>query len=84
MASAIGKALGYSMDVPSADKAGEMDEGDSSDEELTPASKAEPKAASAEVLAMKQFERAKSPEAKVQALKDFLSACGYSSDDSAE
>lgn len=36
-----------------------------------------PKAsASAEVLAMKQFERASTPEAKVQAMKDFLEACG--------
>jgi hypothetical protein len=38
----------------------------------------EPKAsdASAEVLAMKMFERASTPEAKVQAMKDFLEACG--------
>ncbi len=31
---------------------------------------------SAEVLAMKAFDRATSPEQKAQALKDFLSACG--------
>lgn len=31
---------------------------------------------SAEVLAMKQFDRATSPEAKAQAMKDFLEACG--------
>ena len=36
-----------------------------------------PKASgSAEVLAMKQFDRASTPEAKVQAMKDFLEACG--------
>ncbi len=31
---------------------------------------------SAELLAMKQFERASTTEAKVQAMKDFLEACG--------
>ena len=37
----------------------------------------EPKgSASAEVLAMKQFDRATSPEDKAQAMKDFLEACG--------
>ena len=35
-----------------------------------------PAGGSAEVLAMKQFERATSTEAKVAALKDFLEACG--------
>ena len=49
------------------------------DEEESPASEsteAKPKTASAEVLAMKQFDRATTPEARAEALKDFLSACG--------
>ena len=65
----LGKALGF-LDMeedPAAD--------DTADEE-SPASKKEPKAASAETLAMKQFERASTTEAKVQAMKDFLEACG--------
>ncbi len=69
----IGKALGYSLDL-----------GDEEGDDESPASEPkEPKAKvpTAEVLAMKQFERAKSPEEKAQALKDFLSACGvYDSD----
>lgn len=41
------------------------------------APEAEPKGkASAEVLAMQQFDLAGSPEEKVQAMKDFLEACG--------
>lgn len=32
--------------------------------------------AGADVLAMKQFMRATSPEEKAQAMKDFLEACG--------
>lgn len=46
-------------------------------EELPMEDEPAPKAdASAEVLAMKQFDRAPTPEAKVQAMKDFLEACG--------
>jgi hypothetical protein len=66
MPSEIGKALGYSM-------------GDSEEEapmSETPVKEAPKASASAEVLAMKQFDRAKDPEAKVQAMKDFLEACG--------
>lgn len=92
MASKIGKALGFSMDLgkpkgPSIDE--DMDEtltGEGIDDALPdepemsgPESSGEPKGGSAEVLAMKQFERATSPEAKVQALKDFGEACGWTS-----
>jgi hypothetical protein len=70
----LSKALG--MDV------GMEDEGSFSPEtEVTVEVAPEKKAASAEVLAMKMFERAKSPEDKAAALKDFLSACGYMSDE---
>lgn len=76
MASKLGKALGFSMD-----------EGDASDmDDDTPPSVADPledkpKGGSAEILAMKQFERATTTEAKVQALKDFLEACGAIGDE---
>lgn len=70
----LSKALGLDMDMeaPPASESMPMDEGD---DELA---EEKPKAdtASAEVLAMKQFDRASTPEAKVQALKDFLEACG--------
>lgn len=75
MASPIGKALGYSMDseeeAPLSSEPGDE----------APPSKKDTKAPSAEVLAMKQFERAKTPEAKVEALRSFLSACGVSYDE---
>lgn len=53
--------------------ASEMSPGDAGDQEEgeKPA-----KAASAEVLAMKQFSRATDPEAKVQAMRDLLEAMG--------
>jgi hypothetical protein len=102
MASKIGKALGYSMDLgetPREKKLGindgnlpkvdaypaEMDSDsdagedangpDSSMEDGPESMKDEPKA-DAEVMAMRLFEKAKSPEAKVDALKAFLEACG--------
>jgi len=73
--SKLGDALGF----PKEPKAFSADEGDASDSEDAPASsKAKPddKSGSAEMLAMKQFERASSTEAKVQAMKDFIEACG--------
>lgn len=67
----LSKALGMDMDMASAD-------------DMAPESTGEPKSeekpkegdSTAEVLAMKQFERAGTPEAKAQAMKDFLEACG--------
>jgi len=78
MASSIGKALGF----------GSLDEGDDSGGDAPMSEGMEPKPKpedgnSAEVLAMKQFQRAKDPAAMAAALKDFLEACGvYGSDDS--
>ncbi len=46
-----------------------------------PASVDEAAPAGAEVLAMKQFKRASTPEAMAQALKDFLEACGVTGSD---
>ncbi len=65
--SKIGKAIGF-PEIPESFE----DEGDEMESE------AEPKAGgnTAEVLAMKQFDRATTPEARAQALKDFLEACG--------
>ena len=68
MPSDIGKALGYDMEEKAV-----SDEMAPVSESMEPEKKG---SASAEVLAMKQFERAKDPEAKAQALKDFLEACG--------
>jgi len=71
--SKLGDVLGFP-------KASSADEGDSSDagDDMPASSKAKPddKSGSAEVLAMKQFERASTTEAKVQAMKDFIEACG--------
>jgi hypothetical protein len=66
--SKVSEALG--LDMGMADEAEPM-----LDEGLEPMEKPQA-SASAEVLAMKQFERAATPEAKVQAMKDFLEACG--------
>ncbi len=76
--SKLGKALGFSMDMGSGE-AGAMDEGDASDElESEPAASVKEKpGGSAEVLAMKQFKRATTPEAMAAALKDFGEACGW-------
>ncbi len=49
------------------------------DEAETPAEK--PKAASAEEMAMKMFDRAATPAAKVEALKAFGEACGWGGGD---
>lgn len=70
----LSKALGLDMpsDEAPASDAGLSDEGDESDMLEKP--KAD--SGSAEILAMKQFERAADPAAKVQAMKDFLEACG--------
>lgn len=83
--SKLGDALGFAS--PKGLKGAEtpaMDEGDGSDtDSLTPASeKTEPKGGTAEILAMRQFDRATTPEAKVQALKDFGEACGWGGGDS--
>ncbi len=61
----ISEALGFpgmgaSEEELPAEDAGETDEGGNQ----------------AELLAMKQFGRATTPEAKVEAMKSFLSACG--------
>ncbi len=65
MASKIGKALGFG-DL-GADGV-EPDEDDAEGETKG--------SASAEVLAMKQFMRADTAEAKAAAMKDFMEACG--------
>ncbi len=75
MASKLGKALGFGMGE-------ELEEAPPSIPEDVDAldMKAEKKpAASAEVMAMRMFEKASSPEAKVAALKAFGEACGWSS-----
>ena len=72
MASKLGKALGGlggSLDMGSGDE-------DMGSEEEAPMSDAKPDTGSAELMAMKMFEKATSPEAKVSALKAFLEACG--------
>ncbi len=67
----LSKVLGMDMDMP------EETEGVSEEMPVDDLAEEKPKGpASAEVLAMKQFDRATSPEAKAQALKDFLEACG--------
>ena len=63
----LSEALGMSMDDAGEDMPVSESTEDAGDK---------PKVASAEVLAMKQFDRASTPEAKAQALKDFLEACG--------
>lgn len=68
---ALSKAMGF------------PDTGESADETDAPASESTEKAkpaASAEVLAMKQFTRASTPEAKAAAMRDFLEACGCTTD----
>ncbi len=74
--SKLGDALGYSMDAGDG-ASGAMDEGDASDMLEPPASAKEKPGGSAEVLAMKQFKRATTPEAMAAALKDFGEACGW-------
>jgi hypothetical protein len=91
MASKIGKALGYSMDsgesprekslgmndgdIPSVDKApAEMDSDSDMGEDSEPMEKDAGR--TAELLAMKQFQSAASPEDAVSAMKNFLEACG--------
>ncbi len=73
MAGSIGKAIGFpGMD----DMSGGDDSSDESDS--GPKSEKTEGSGSAEVLAMKQFMRATTPDAKASALKDFLEACGCS------
>ncbi len=74
MASSIGKAIGYG-EAPGGPPSlmGDVDEMDS---EAGPDSAETPAPAGAETLAMKQFERATTTEAKVQAMKDFLESLG--------
>ncbi len=71
MASKLGKALGFEMDGGDELPPSIPEDVDEMDEKAEKSS-----GNSAELLAMKQFERASSPEAKVQAMKDFLEACG--------
>ncbi len=69
MASKLGAALGFDMEDAA------QAEDPMADPEL--ADTEEPKKSmGAEVLAMKQFKRAETPEAMVQAMKDFLESCG--------
>jgi hypothetical protein len=69
----LSKALGYDLGegAPASDTMGMSEStGDAPVDD-------KPKGtATAEVLAMKQFDRATTPEARAQALKDFLEACG--------
>jgi hypothetical protein len=65
----IGKALGYGS-MPGLGGSEPDDDADDTDSEDAP------KGSSAEVLAMKAFTKAVTPEDKAEALKDFLSACG--------
>lgn len=67
---ALSKAMGFPDEAESTDEAPVSEAGEE---------KAKP-AASAEVLAMKQFSRASTPEAKAAAMRDFLEACGCSMD----
>ena len=67
----LSKALGFDMEEAPEMGAEDMDEGLELDEPMEKKT-----SASAEILAMKQFERATTPEAKVQAMKDFLESCG--------
>lgn len=78
MASKLGKALGFDMGgMPGGDA---EDSSDALDE--APASAKEPKAGlSAETMAMKMFEKASTPEAKVTAFKALLEACGVGGSD---
>jgi len=70
MAGKIAKAIGFPSMDDSSDDSGMMGS-------ESPASSSEPKAdTSAELLAMKQFERASGPEAKLSALRDLLEAMG--------
>jgi hypothetical protein len=89
MAGKVGKALGFSMDLGETPREKELGVGtedveavvdgaeDPLAEGLEMAEEEAPVAASAEVMAMKMFERAKTPEAKVDALKAFGEACGW-------
>ena len=62
---------------------GSDDEGDSSDISEPPmsASEPKPKGDSAELMAMKMFMKASSPEAKLAAFKAILEACGATGSD---
>ena len=75
------KSLGINEgDLPRVDTS--ADEGDSDDdmgEDSVSDPKVKPDAMGPEVLAMRMFDRAKTPEAKVEALKAFGEACGWSS-----
>lgn len=73
--SKIGKAIGFGDGPPPVSDPMEAELELEDDLEL-PEPEDKSGVGSAEVLAMKQFERAASPEAKAQALKDFLEACG--------
>lgn len=52
------------------------DEGESDDEAPVSEDAEKKVSASAEVLAMKQFMRAETAEAKASAMRDFIEACG--------
>ncbi len=68
----IAKAMGFPSE--GADDASLGEAPDAADE--SPAEDAaDPGVGKAEVLAMKQFERSTTPEAKAQALKDFIQLC---------
>ncbi len=74
--SKLGDALGFATKAAPAEE-----EGDGMEMSEPPASVDEAAPAGAEVLAMKQFKRASTPEAMAQALKDFLEACGVTGSD---
>ena len=69
--SKLGAALGFGSESASSPAIAEdIDEMDAE----VPSEK--PAGGSAETLAMKQFMRATTPEAKASAMRDFLEACG--------
>ncbi len=68
----LSKALGFPKSM--GDDAA-IDEAPDMSSETPEEDAAEPGVGKAEVLAMKQFERATTTEAKAQALKDFVEAC---------
>ncbi len=70
----LSKVMGFPSLGEAADP---MDDGDGMDAETPKDDSSEaPGTGKAEVLAMKQFERAKTPQEKAQAMYDFMQACG--------
>lgn len=91
MASKIGKALGFTMDMGETPREKHLGMGEADIPDTSPDSSPDmsgpesesmekPKGkTSAETLAMKLFDKASDPESKVEAFKSLLEACGVTS-----